>query len=167
MHTPLRLAWPVPLKNALMKTLYLIKSILPFIFLPIAPGMLQIELARQGVLTGYWAFGIIAAQGIFTLGTIGWLGLMIARRERKAFLRMSCVSKKVFFQGRWMTVEQYLAEHHNVVVSHGMTPEETREWVADAEQYLREQIPHDLTETTPLPDIEARKHSRELQETAA
>lgn len=120
-----------------MKTFYLIKSLLPLIFLPVAPGMLQIELARQGLLTGSWAMVAIGAQGAFTLGTLAWLGFVIFRKQDKAFLRMSCVSKKVFFHGRWMSVEQYLAEYHNIVVSHGMTPEETQEWIADAEEYLR------------------------------
>lgn len=120
-----------------MKTFYLIKSLLPLFFLPIAPGMLQIELARLGFLTGSGTLYAVIAQGLLTMGTIAWLGYAIARKQEKAFLRMSCISKKVFFQGRWMTVEQYLAEHHNIVVSHGMTPEESREWVADAEEYLR------------------------------
>ena len=120
-----------------MKTIYLIKSILPFIFLPVAPGMLQIELARQGLLTGGWAIFAIGAQGVLTLGTIAWLGFVIFRKQEKAFLRMSCISKKVYFHGRWMSVEQYLNEYHNIVVSHGMTPEESQEWVADAEEFLR------------------------------
>jgi hypothetical protein len=129
-----------------MKTFYVIKTILPLLLLPVAPGMLQIELARQGLLTGGWALFFIGAQGVLTLGTIVWLGLVIFRKREKAFLRMSCVSKKVFFQGGWMSVEQYLAEHHNIVVSHGMTPEESQEWVSDAEQYLREQSPEELEE---------------------
>jgi hypothetical protein len=63
---------------------------------------------------------------------------------------MSCVSKKVFFKGTWMTVEQYLAEQHNVVVSHGMTPEESKEWIADAEEYLRrERCAAELEESAP------------------
>jgi len=130
-----------------MKTFYLIKTILPLIFLPVAPGMLQIELARQGFLTGGWALFSIGAQGFLTLGTIVWLGFIIFHKREKAFLRMSCVSKKVFFQGRWMTVEQYLAEHHDVVVSHGMTPEELQDWLSDAEEYLRrEQCAQELEE---------------------
>src|ERR1700679_1713857 len=76
-----------------MKTLYLTKTLLPLLFLPVAPGVLQLELARQGLLTGNWADFVIAAQGIFTLGIIAWLGLSITRHRQKAFLRMSCVSK--------------------------------------------------------------------------
>jgi hypothetical protein len=57
-----------------MKTLYLTKTLLPLLFLPVAPGVLQLELARQGLMTGNWAGLVIAAQGIFTLGLIAWLG---------------------------------------------------------------------------------------------
>ena len=148
-----------------MKTFYLIKSLLPFIFLPIAPGILQVELARQGFLTGAWAFYLIAAQGVFTLVTIAWIGFAIMRSRDKAFLRMSCVSKKVYFQGRWMTVEAYLAEHHNVVVSHGLTPEESQAWLQDAEEYLRrEQLAMELDETAALPEVEESADSRHLEE---
>jgi hypothetical protein len=128
------------LKKASMKTFYVIKSFLPFIFLPIVPGMLQVELARQGFLTGGGAIYAIILQGIFTLGIIGWLARAINRKQEKAFLRMSCVSKKVYHLGKWMSVEQYLAENHNIVVSHGMTPEESQAWVADAEDYLRREV---------------------------
>lgn len=151
-----------------MKTLYLLKSLLPFIFLPVAPGVLQIELARQGFLTGSCAGYVIAAQGIFTLGTIAWLGLIIIRQRQKAFVRMSCVSKKVYFQGQWMTVEQYLAEHHNVHVSHGMTPEESQAWIADAEDYLRrEQFGTEIDPTCALPEVEHSASPQQLQESAA
>ncbi len=150
-----------------MKTIYLLKTLLPLILLPIAPGVLQLELARQGFLTGNWAGYIIAAQGIFTLGTIAWVGLVITRQRQRAFVRMSCVSKKVFFQSRWMTVEQYLAEQHNVQVSHGMTPEESEAWMADAESYLREHHLADADQTGPLPEIENSAVSRQLQESAA
>jgi hypothetical protein len=123
-----------------MKTFYLIKSLLPFIFLPVMPGVLQVELLRQGVLHGSGAVSVIVMQGIFTLGIIGWLARAIHRKQAKAFLRMSCVSKKVFINDKWMSVEQYLAENHNIVVSHGMTPEESKAWVADAEDYVRREV---------------------------
>ncbi|HEX4141504.1 MAG TPA: hypothetical protein VHY09_14240 [Candidatus Methylacidiphilales bacterium] len=150
-----------------MKTFYLIKSLLPLLFLPVAPGVLQLELARQGLLTGSWAGYVIAAQGIFTLGIIAWLGLSITRQRQKAFLRMSCVSKKVYFQGRWMTVESYLAEQHNIEVSHAMTPEESQAWLADAEDYLRQEIPApEADQTCALPEVVAEA-SRHLHESAA
>jgi hypothetical protein len=151
-----------------MKTLYLTKTLLPLLFLPVAPGVLQLELARQGLMTGNWAGLVIAAQGIFTLGLIAWLGLSITRQRQKAFLRMSCVSKKVHFQGRWMTVESYLAEQHGIEVSHAMTPEESQAWMADAEEYLRQEIPTiQADQTEPLPDILASSAPRQLQQSAA
>lgn len=122
-----------------MKTLYILKSFLPFIALPIAPGVLQVELQRQGLLTGN--MGVIVAvtlQILFTIGIIFWITRSV-RRDEKAYLKMSCVSKKVFHEGEWMTVERYLADRHNIVVSHGMTPEESNEWLRDAREWVRDQ----------------------------
>ncbi len=152
-----------------MKTIYAIKSLLPLLFLPVAPGVLQFELARQGLLAGTWAAYVIVAQGIFTLVILAWLGALIVRQQRKAFLRMSCVSKKVFFHEQWMTVEQYLAKQHNVVVSHSMTPEESQAWLADAEDYLRrENSEADDGETAALPEmLDSHIVARQLQERAA
>ena len=150
-----------------MKTLYLIKSVLPFLFLPLAPGVLQLELARQGFLTGSWAICVIAGQGIVTLATIAWMGLIITRQRQKAFLRMSCVSKKVFCQGRWMTVESYLAEHHNIQVSHAMTPEESQAWLAEAQDYIREQSAADDMATAPLPEVMASAGVPQYHQSAA
>jgi hypothetical protein len=123
-----------------MKTFYLIKSFLPFIFLPIAPGVVQVELERQGLLTyGSSAFYTVLVQIVFTLGVIVWLVHRAKRKnETKEFLRMSSISKKVFHQGQWMSVEQYLADFHNVVVSHSLTPEEAHLGVQESEDWLRE-----------------------------
>jgi hypothetical protein len=120
-----------------MKTIYLTKSVLPLLLLPAAPGVLQFELVHEGFLTGVAALLAIVVQAVFTLATFGWIVRLLSRREQKAFLKMSCISKKVFHSGKWMTVEQYLAEHHNIQVSHGMTPEESQAWIADAEAYLK------------------------------
>jgi len=149
-----------------MKTIYVIKSFLPLLFLPVAPGVLQMELARQGLLTGSWAAFVIAAQGVFTLGILAWLGSQIVRQQQKAFLRMSCVSKKVFFKDRWMTVEQYLAEQHNVLVSHSMTPEESRAWLADAEDFLRRESAA-AEETVALPEMMDSSAEHPFHQTAA
>jgi hypothetical protein len=124
-----------------MKTIYLIKSFLPLVFLPIAPGVVQVGLERQGILPySNSTFLTILLQIAFTLGIIVWLGYRVSQKNQaKAFLRMSCISKKVFHRGQWMSVEQYLAENHNVVVSHGMTPEESNEWVRESEEWLRDE----------------------------
>jgi hypothetical protein len=81
---------------------------------------------------------------------------------------MSCVSKKVHFQGRWMTVESYLAEQHGIEVSHAMTPEESQAWLADAEEYLRQEIPSlEADQTGALPEIITSSAPRQLQQSAA
>jgi hypothetical protein len=112
---------------------------MPFVFLPIAPGVVQVELERHGLVSyGSGAFLSIFIQIVFTLGIIVWLAYMHNRKNRaNAFLKMSCVSKKVFYGGRWMSVERYLAENHNITVSHGMTPEETAKWLRESEEWLR------------------------------
>jgi hypothetical protein len=125
-----------------MKTIYLIKSFVPFIFLPFAPGVVQVELERQGLLShsSNTIFSLLV-QIAFSAGIIIWLARTVKqKKETKAFLKMSCISKKVFHQGEWMSVEQYLAEHHNVVVSHGMTPEEANVWMREAEEYIEQEI---------------------------
>jgi hypothetical protein len=149
-----------------MKTYYFIKSILPYLFLPLAPGVVQVELARQGLLSSSTdALIAFFMQVVFTLGIIVFLARTIHRRvDAKAFLRMSCVSKKVFYNGKWMSVEQYLSEHHNVVVSHGMTPEESEAWLRESEEYLRETIvPADTAPDSPehiiASEITAPSHS--------
>jgi len=124
-----------------MKTFYLLKSFLPIICLPIAPGVLQVELQRQGLLGGNTSVLIaLMLQILFTLVIILWVTRAIRREhEEKAYLKMSCVSKKVFHEGEWMTVERYLSDRHNIVVSHGMTPEESTEWLRDAREWVRSQ----------------------------
>jgi hypothetical protein len=133
-----------------MKTFYLIKSFAPFIFLPIAPGVVQVELERYGLVThGTSAFFTLAVQIAFTLAIIAWVAHAVKRKNSaKAFLKMSCVSKKVFYQGQWMSVEQYLSEHHNVVVSHGMTPEEATSWMRESEEWLRSEKEAPIYEKT-------------------
>ena len=125
----------------IVKTIYLIKSFLPFIFLPIAPSVVQVELERQGLLTyGTTPLFSVMLQVILTVGIIALLAFRAHRQSKeKAFLRMSCISKKVYHQNRWISVEQYLAESHNVVVSHGMTPEEMRAWLDESEEFLRKE----------------------------
>ena len=148
-----------------MKTLYLIKSILPFTFLPIAPGVVQVELVRQGIISyGSGAFLTLLIQIAITFGVIAWL----ARKTNKtnqtgAYLKMSCVSKKVFHNGQWMSFEKYLADHHNIVVSHGMTPEESEAWVRDSEEWLREVKDVEQYATMEIPTEErAQEHEHVL-----
>jgi len=132
-----------------MKTIYLIKSFIPFLFLPLAPGVVQVELERYGLLTySSSALLTILVQIAFALALIAWLAHTLNKKnETKAFLKMSCVSKKVFHNGEWMSVEQYLADHHNIVVSHGLTPEEANVWMRESEEWIeRGTKPLDRTE---------------------
>jgi hypothetical protein len=125
-----------------MKTIYLIKSFFPFLFLPFAPAVIQVELERQGLLHyGSSNFFTLLVQIVFTIGIIFWLARVVKRKNQtKAFLKMSCISKKVFHNDEWVSVEQYLADYHNVVVSHGLTPEEANVWMRESEEYLEKEI---------------------------
>jgi len=102
--------------------------------------MVQVELVRQGFISGSnTAFMTILLQVALAFAVMAWVAHKAHRRNvATAFLKMSCVSKKVFHDGQWMTVEKYLADHHNIVVSHGMTPEESEAWLRDSEEWLRE-----------------------------
>lgn len=129
-----------------MKTIYLFKSVLPALLLPLAPQVAQTELQRHGFATSTEGGLMIAfMQILLTVAVASWLLRALPRKNGRAFLRMSCVSKKVYHNGQWMTVEKYLAEHHNIVVSHGMTPEESDEWLRDS----REWADRRMTETAP------------------
>ena len=73
------------------------------------------------------------AQFLIGVGMLFWVARNLDRVEAlKKVIKMSCVSKKVCHDGKWMTVEEYLMNHHNVVVSHGMTPEEAETWVRES-----------------------------------
>lgn len=119
-----------------MKTIYFFKSVLPALLLPLAPQVAQAELQRHGVVTGAGGILLVALlQILLTIGVAAWLLHSQSRKGNQSFLRMSCVSKKVYHQGQWMTVEKYLAEHHNIVVSHGLTPEESDAWLREARDW--------------------------------
>jgi hypothetical protein len=147
-----------------MKTLYLIKSFLPLTFLPIAPGVVQVELVRQGMLSfGGGAILTVVIQLVFTVAILLWAVRNVQKKtETKAFLKMSCVSKKVYHQGAWMTVEKYLSDHHNIVVSHGMTPEESQAWLQDSERWLRDEANAVAAERTE--GVERIEHLEQIEE---
>ncbi len=136
----------------MMKTFYIIKSVFPFMFLPIAPGVVQVELQRQGLIAnGHGTLTAVILQILLTLGIILWVAYTVNRKiEDKEYLKMSCVSKKVYHREQWMSVEKYLAEHHNIVVSHGMTPEESDEWLRDARAWVAHQAAQDAEEAGEL-----------------
>ena len=142
-----------------MKTFYLIKSFLPFVFLPIAPGVVQVELERHGLLNYVGgAFFSLFIQIAFTLAIIVWLTHShFQKKQAKAFLKMSCVSKKVFYEGRWMTVERYLAENHNITVSHGMTPEESIDWLRESEEWLRKETELDFNTAVEVESVAEKR----------
>ncbi len=123
--------------------MYIFKTGFPAFFLPLAPEVVHDELQRHGLIAGSSGMLIVVAlQFLLTLGIVLWLVRTVHRhKQNTAFLKMSCVSKKVFHQGKWMSVEKYLADHHNIVVSHGMTPEESDAWLREAREWADSQYP--------------------------
>src|ERR1700761_2138043 len=108
-----------------MKTFYLIKSCFPLAFLPVAPSVLQVELQHDGLLSpGSGVTYAILLQVILSVILTVLVARTVRNKDKQSFLRMSCVSKKVLHKGEWVSVERYLADNHNVTVSHGMTPDE-------------------------------------------
>jgi hypothetical protein len=125
-----------------MKTLYIFKSGFPAFFLPLAPEVAQDELERHGMIAGGGSMlAVVTLQVLLTFAVVAWLVRSFQQRKKDTeFLRMSCVSKKVFHQGRWMSVESYLADQHNIVVSHGMTPEESDAWLRESREWAEAEI---------------------------
>jgi hypothetical protein len=132
--SPPRLGMTSAMEEAQMKTFYLIKSLSPFLFLLTAPRVLEAEMARQSFFAnGPSVVFNLVVQILFAIALFIWFSRVVKqKKESAAFLKMSCVSKKVFHDDRWITVEQYLSDHHNIVVSHGMTPEECADWKRQA-----------------------------------
>ena len=69
---------------------------------------------------------------ILVLSSILGVLVMLRRFMRaKQFLVISAYSKKVNYKGEWITIEEYLQRELGVEVSHGMTPDESREVMDD------------------------------------
>jgi len=117
-----------------MKMFYLTKSLSAFLVLLTGPRVLEIELARHRLFglnaTSFFNFLV---QVLFAVALFVWVTRAVNRKKKSsAFLTMSCVSKKVLHRDRWIPVEQYLCDQHNILVSHGMTPEECADWKRQA-----------------------------------
>ncbi len=117
-----------------MKTFYLIKPFAPFLFLPVAPGLLEAELERHGTLGLIGSFLVpVLVQLVLTVILLLILNrTQLGKAKSKTILRMSCVSKKVFYKDKWHSIEEYLLLTQGVLISHGMTPEESATWVREA-----------------------------------
>jgi len=113
----------------------LVRSLLPvFILMPLLFGLLRTEGERRGWVSHETGIALMAMGQFFLgVGMLFWVARNLDRVEAlKKIIKMTCVSKKVFHQGEWVTVEEYLREHHNIEVSHGMTPDEAETWLREA-----------------------------------
>ena len=117
-----------------MKMFYVMKSLSPFLFLMTAPRVVDVEMGQHSFFSsGDGALVSLLVQTAFAAALFGWIAALIKQKKESAeFLTMSCVSKKVFHRQKWISVEQYLSENHNITVSHGLTPEECADWKRQA-----------------------------------
>jgi hypothetical protein len=118
---------------------YIVQWLFPvFIVMPLLFGLLRAEGERRGWISHETGIAFMAL-GQFFIGTgmLFWVALNLNRVEAlKKIIKMSCVSKKILDEGNWVTVEKYLSDHHNIEVSHGMTPEEAETWLREAKESL-------------------------------
>ncbi len=116
---------------------YLVRWLLPvFLLLPFLFGLLRAEGERRGWISHESGIAFMAL-GQFFIGAVMlfWVARNLDRVDvLKKVIRMSCVSKKIFDQGDWVSVEKYLMSHYNIEVTHGMTPEEAETWLREASE---------------------------------
>jgi hypothetical protein len=74
---------------------------------------------------------------LVTLTATATIGIITSRRAAQLqtvskLLTMCAWTKKVKVQGEWIPVEDYLTKHVGLTISHGMTEDSAREFLADA-----------------------------------
>jgi hypothetical protein len=112
----------------------LARLLLPlFILIPLLLGFLRIEAERNGWISHEIGTSLMAlAQVLIGAGMLFWLVVTIDRAQAmEKFITMSCVSKKIFHEGQWISVEEFLYKQFNIRISHGMTPQEAKTWLDD------------------------------------
>lgn len=73
---------------------------------------------------------IILALILIFMNIMGGVVLFRRYKHVEHFVVISAYSKKVQYKGQWVTIEQYLARELGIQVSHGITPEERDEALA-------------------------------------
>lgn len=130
--------------------------------LGLAIGVLVIDLLTpRGIsVAGLASVGIIVAPDIgvspsivlvdygivlLTLMATAVIGIISSRRSAQLqtvskLLTMCAWTKKVKVQDEWIPVEDYLRKHLGVTISHGMTEESARQFLADSGIEVEETI---------------------------
>jgi hypothetical protein len=67
----------------------------------------------------------------------GAIALIFRFRKAQPYLVMSAYSKKVRYKGEWVSIEEYLQKELGIEVSHGITPEERDEVMAEFRKELK------------------------------
>jgi hypothetical protein len=119
----------------------LARILLPFfVLVPLALGFLRIEAEQAGWISHEVGTALMAlAQVLIGVGMLFWVIRMIDRTKTlEQFITMSCVSKRVLHDGKWIAIEQYLHDQFHIQTSHGMTPEEAETWLNEAVFYANQ-----------------------------
>jgi hypothetical protein len=79
-------------------------------------------------------------------------GLLLYRRYKhvEPFVVLSAYSKKVQYKGEWVTIEEYLVRELGIHVSHGITPEEKEEALAQFQRDMAAGETGDEAAETPV-----------------
>jgi hypothetical protein len=86
---------------------------------------------------------IMVAFVLILTSVLGMLLLLRKYTRAKPVIKMSAYSKKVLVDGKWVSIEEYLAGELGIEVSHGMTNDERDLVMKDFnERVAKEGIPH-------------------------
>jgi hypothetical protein len=111
---------------------YVVRRLFPiFIVVPLLLGLLRAESERLGWISRDTGIACMAfGQFLIGMAMLFWVARNLRREgQLKKMVKMSCVSKRILDHGSWVTVEEFLSDHYNVEVSHGMTSEEADQWL--------------------------------------
>jgi hypothetical protein len=132
-------SWTVKILSRTSTGGELARLLLPiFILVPLLLGLVRIEAERAGWFTHEIGTSLMALAQVFIgVGMLFWLVYTIDRAQvLEKFVTMSCVSKRILEDGEWIGIEQFLFDHYNIRISHGMTPEEAEAWLNEAREFI-------------------------------
>jgi hypothetical protein len=85
-----------------------------------------------------WRLEILLVFVLILANILRHFSLFESYRRVEPFIVMSAYSKKVRWKNEWITIEEYLLREFGIEVSHGITPEEKEEALAEFRRELAE-----------------------------
>ncbi len=86
---------------------------------------------RPGVVLADYAIVLITLTATVVIGVIA-VRRAVQLQTVSKLLTMCAWTKKVKAQGEWVPIEEYLTRHVGVTITHGMTEESARRFLADS-----------------------------------